>query len=91
MEKSVQELKILIRELILEIADLKERVATLERAGNSEPQIRLRSEADLIKLRGEGYEQLGQLYNEGYHVCPIAYGQIRSDGCLFCIAFMEKE
>ncbi|MDD3364603.1 MAG: initiation control protein YabA [Syntrophomonas sp.] len=91
MEKTVQELKLLIRELILEIGDLKERVASLEREFNPEPQYESRPEVELIKLQGEGYEHLGQIYNEGYHVCPVAYGQRRSDGCLFCIAFMEKE
>jgi regulator of replication initiation timing len=92
MEKTVQELKLFIRELILEIGDLKERVASLEKELNHpDPQYEPRSEVELIKLQGEGYEQLGQIYNEGYHVCPVAYGQRRSDGCLFCIAFMEKE
>ncbi len=91
MEKTVQELKLLIRELIHEIGDLKERVTNLEGKANSEPQYDTRPEVELIKLQGEGYDQLGRIYNEGYHVCPVAYGQRRVDGCLFCIAFMEKE
>jgi regulator of replication initiation timing len=81
----------LIRELINEIGDLKERVAKLEGEVNSVPPYEPCPGIDLIKLQGEGYDQLGRIYNEGYHVCPVAYGQHRIDGCLFCIAFMEKE
>jgi regulator of replication initiation timing len=91
MEKTVQELKLLIRELIHEIGDLKERVSSLEGEAYVETQYEERPHGELIKLQGEGYEQLGRIYNEGYHVCPVAYGQRRFDGCLFCIAFMEKE
>jgi regulator of replication initiation timing len=91
MEKAVQELKVLIRELILEIGEIKERVSYLEREANPEPQYERLSEAEKIKLQGESYEQLGLIYNEGYHVCPVAYGEPRRDGCLFCIAFLEKE
>jgi len=91
MEKTVQELKVLIRELILEIGDLKERVRCLEKETSPEPQRIDRPKDEIIKLQGEGYEQLGRIYKEGYHVCPVAYGEPRRDGCLFCIAFMEKE
>jgi len=90
--KTVQELKILIRELILEIGDLKERVTLLERKGIAEPLYEeRRTDIDLIKLQGEGYERLGQLYNEGFHVCPSNFGDSRQEECLFCLAFMQKE
>jgi len=91
VEKTVQELKVLIRELILEIGDLKERVTRLEKEARPEPPREPRPQSELIKLQGEGYEQLGRIYHEGYHVCPVAYGEPRQGGCLFCIAFMEKE
>jgi len=84
-------LKVLIRELILEIGDLKERVTRLERGVVVQPALETRPPEELIRLQGEGYAQLGRLYQEGYHVCPAAYGEPRRDGCLFCIAFMEKE
>lgn len=90
--KTVQELKILIRELILEIGDLKERVTRLERAEIAEPLYEeRRANVDLIKLQGEGYERLGQLYNDGFHVCPSNFGDGRQEECLFCMAFMQKE
>ncbi len=92
MEKKVQELKVLIRELILELGDLKERVTRLEKEAVPPPPPKVRrQDCEMIKLQGEGYDQLGRIYNEGYHVCPVAYGEPRQDGCIFCIAFMNKE
>lgn len=91
MEKTIQELKILIRELILEIGELKERVARLEKEAAPPVQDTPRQDSALIKLQGENYDQLGKIYNEGYHVCPVAYGEPRQGGCIFCIAFMNKE
>ena len=91
MEKRVQELTVLIRELILELGDLKERVTRLEKEKTPPPPQVRRHDSEMIKLQGEGYEQLGRIYNEGYHVCPVAYGEPRQDGCIFCIAFMNKE
>ena len=91
MEKTVQELKVIIRELILELGDLKERVTRLEQETAPSPPRLRRQESEMIKLQGEGYDQLGRIYNEGYHVCPVAYGEPRQDGCIFCIAFMNKE
>lgn len=91
MEKAVQELKMIIRELILEVGELKERVAGLEKDLFKDPQ---KNEVPLAysrKIEGEAYDNLGRLYNEGYHICPMAFGQRRQGECLFCIAFMEKE
>lgn len=90
MEKTVQELKVLIRELILEIGDLKERVNRLEKERAESYTEPPRQNTEIIKLQGESYDQLGKIYNEGYHVCPVAYGTPRQDGCIFCIAFMNK-
>ena len=91
MEKTVQELKMIIRELILEVGELKERVAYLEKnILNDREDLELPVSYSL-KIEGEAYDNLGRLYNEGYHVCPMAFGQLRDGECLFCVAFMEKE
>lgn len=93
MEKTVQELKMIIRDLILEVGDLKERITILEKnlAPKEEAEVVTTNILPSISLEGESYENLGKLYKEGYHVCHMAYGQIRQGDCLFCIAFMEKE
>ncbi len=89
MEKTVREIAAIVRELILEVGDLKERLASLEnRLITEEPRPQISCP---LLLEGESYGNLGRIYNEGFHVCPDAYGQPRDGDCLFCIAFLEKE
>lgn len=91
MEKTIQELQNLIRDLILELGDLKDRVARLENETSFTGAAKETALTDAVRLQGESYANLGRIYAEGFHICPVAYGEPRQDGCLFCIAFMGKE
>jgi len=75
-----------LAELLLEGEELAARINELEQQ-NIVLQQRLLDGQD----QSSGFEALSNLYDEGFHICPGDFGQMREDDCLFCLNFLHHK
>lgn len=84
-----EQLAMLIEEnqaLVLENQHLRKRMEELEEKASSKQEKSPKSHPPF----GEGYDNLARLYQEGFHICSMHYGTLRTDeDCLFCLSFFN--
>nr|WP_276538526.1 initiation control protein YabA [Dehalobacterium formicoaceticum] len=75
-----------VQKFIEEIRTIQRHVHHLEEQNEF-----LRAQLYAKKDQGAGFENLIRLYEEGYHVCPAHFARARTEDCLFCVSFLNKE
>ncbi|GAB6172585.1 initiation control protein YabA [Paradesulfitobacterium aromaticivorans] len=98
LTQALVEIEELLASVLREVQSLRSYVQVLE-----EENMRLKREAALPaqetervianaeRIQNVAHENLLRLYDDGFHVCHLHFGQPLEGDCLFCMGFLRKD
>ncbi|UWG97671.1 initiation control protein YabA [Dehalobacter sp. DCM] len=97
--QAITEIEENLSSLLGEVKSLRQYIEYLEEENvKLKRQLCAVSEADTArvqkngaKIQKEAQENLEKLYQEGFHVCHIYFGEPVEGSCIFCNAFLRKD
>lgn len=86
LAQALQELEAKLKALEEDLVGIRRYVEILE-----QDNIAMQAVIKKKNMVVSGHDNLLNLFEAGFHVCPFHFGELRDGDCLFCMTFLDRE